>query len=132
MAKRFQQPGGGLSQRQLRVAENLRRALSDVLLRGEAHDPELSKYSITVSEVRASPDLKHAIAFVLPLGGVDEAGALAALKRAAPELRHLVSKKVMLKYAPELKFKLDESFDRMDDTRRLLNREAVRRDTESS
>ena len=124
--------GNGPSQRQLRVGELIRRTLSDVLLRGDVHDPELNKHSITVGEVSCSPDLKVATAYVLPLGGRDAEGALAALRQNAPELRHLVAKAMTLKYAPALRFQLDETFDRMDDTRRLFEDETVRRDVEAS
>lgn len=122
--------GKGPSQRQQRVGETLRRALADILMRGEAHDPELARHSITVSEVRTSPDLRHATVFVLPLGGRDEAEALAALERNRGALRRLVSRAVTLKYAPELHFERDASFDRMDETRRLLESAAVRRDVD--
>lgn len=81
--------------------------------------------------MRTSPDLKVATAYVLPLGGQGAKDALAALRRNAPELRHLVSKAMTLKYAPQLRFVLDETFDRMDDTRRLFSDERVRRDIES-
>jgi len=126
---RFSQ-GHGPSQRQLRVGELIRRTLSDVLLRGDVHDPDLNRHSITVGEVRTSPDLKVATAFVLPLGGQGAEDALAALRRNAPELRHLVAKAMTLKYAPQLRFQLDETFDRMDDTRRMFADERVRRDVE--
>lgn len=129
MANRFHQ-GHGPSQRQLRVGELIRRTLSDVLLRGDVHDPDLNRHSITVGEVRTSPDLKVATAYVLPLGGRDAEGALAALRRNAPELRHLVAKGMTLKYAPQLRFVLDETFDRMDDTRRMLSEDRVRRDVD--
>jgi len=119
---------GGPSQRQLRVGELIRRTLSDVLIRGEVHDPELNAMSITVSEVRATPDLKIATAYVLPLGGGDHAACIAALKRNKPELRRAVSKEMTLKYAPDLRFVIDQSFDRMDETRALLNSDAVARD----
>ena len=125
-------PAKGPSQRQLRVGELIRRTLADVLARGEVHDPELNRMSITVGEVRTSPDLKVATAYVLPLGGHDAEDALAALRRNAPELRHLVAKAMTLKYAPQLRFVLDETFDRMDDTRRLLSEDRVRRDVESA
>lgn len=128
--KRFSH-GHGPSQRQLRVGELIRRTLSDVLLRGDVHDPDLNRHSITVGEVRTTPDLKVATAFVLPLGGVDAEGALEALNKNAPELRHLIAKGLTLKYAPELRFRLDETFDRMDDTRRILSEERVRRDIET-
>ncbi|HDR29051.1 30S ribosome-binding factor RbfA [Rhodovulum sp.] len=117
------------SQRQLRVGELIRRTLSEVLARGDVHDPELNAMSITVGEVRTSPDLKVATAFVLPLGGRGAEAALAALRRNRGELRRLVSRKLELKFAPEIRFAPDETFDRMDETRRLLAREDVRRDT---
>ena len=120
--------GPGPSQRQLRVGELIRRTLSDVLLRGDVHDPDLNRHSITVGEVRTSPDLKVATAYVLPLGGQGADEALAALRRNAGELRHYVAKEMTLKYAPQLRFVLDETFDRMDDTRRLFEDERVRRD----
>lgn len=125
--KRFE-TAKGPSQRQLRVAELIRRTLSDVLARGDVHDPDLARIPITVSEVRTSPDLKIATAFVMPLGGRDQDTALQALARNKAELRHLVARELTLKYAPDLRFRLDESFDRMDETRRLLNEERVRRD----
>lgn len=130
MAQNRFQSGHGPSQRQLRVGELIRRTLSDVLLRGDVHDPELNRHSITVGEVRTSPDLKVATAFVLPLGGQGADEALTALRRNSAELRHLVAKAMTLKYAPQLRFVLDETFDRMDDTRRLLNEDRVRRDVE--
>ncbi|RJL12551.1 30S ribosome-binding factor RbfA [Paracoccus siganidrum] len=123
--------GQGPSQRQLRVGELIRRTLSDVLLRGDVHDPDLNRHSITVGEVRTSPDLKVATAFVLPLGGQGAEEALAALRRNAAELRHLVAKGLTLKYAPQLRFQLDETFDRMDDTRRMFADERVRRDVDA-
>lgn len=116
------------SQRQLRVGELIRRTLSEVLARGDVHDPELTRVSITVGEVRTSPDLRVATAFVLPLGGRGAEEALAALRRNKGELRRMVSKKLTLKFAPELRFALDETFDRMDETRRLLAQDDVQRD----
>ncbi|WBU63297.1 30S ribosome-binding factor RbfA [Paracoccus aerodenitrificans] len=121
----------GPSQRQLRVGELIRHRLSELLLRAEVHDPDLNRHSITVGEVRTSPDLKVATAFVMTLGGRDSEEALDALRRNARELRHLVAKGLKLKYAPELRFHLDETFDRMDDTRRLFEDERVRRDIEA-
>jgi ribosome-binding factor A len=122
--------GGGPSQRQLRVGELIRRTLSDVLARGDVHDPDLNRMSITVGEVRATPDLKLATAYVLPLGGGDPQGAIAVLNRNKAELRRQVSKQMTLKYAPDLRFVIDETFDRMDETRRLLAQDKVRRDVE--
>ncbi|WBU59816.1 30S ribosome-binding factor RbfA [Paracoccus albus] len=131
MAQNRFHTGPGPSQRQLRVGELIRHRLSELLLRAEVHDPDLNRHSITVGEVRSSPDLKVATAYVMPLGGNDAEEALAALRRNSRELRHLVAKGLNLKYAPELRFQLDETFDRMDDTRRMFSDERVRRDIES-
>jgi ribosome-binding factor A len=128
--KRFN-TGSGPSQRQLRVGEVIRRALADVLARGDVHDPDLSRVPITVSEVRTSPDLKIATAYVMPLGGQGQVETLAALRRNKTELRHLVTRGLTLKFAPDLRFVLDETFDRMDDTRRLFADDRVRRDVEA-
>ena len=130
MAKNKFHQGPGPSQRQLRVGELIRRTLSEVLSRGDVHDPELNRMSITVGEVRTSPDLKVATAYVLPLGGGHADEALAALRRNRAELRRLVAKKMALKFAPEIRFAIDETFDRMDETRRLFAQDAVRRDIE--
>ena len=118
----------GRSQRQLRVGELIRRALSDILNRGEIHDPELDRMSITVGEVRASPDLRVATAYVLPLGGEQREEALEALRRNRSKLRHAVNRSLTLKFSPELRFALDESFDRMEYARRLFAQDSVRRD----
>ena len=119
---------GAPSQRQLRVGELIRRALSDVLARGDLHDAELNRLSITVGEVRTSPDLRIATCYVLPLGGKGKEDVLKLLAKNIGELKRLVSKKTDLKHTPEFRFRLDETFDRMDETDRLLNQEAVRRD----
>jgi len=118
----------GPSQRQLRVGELIRRTLSEVLARGEIHDPDLNRLSITVGEVRVTPDLKLATAFVLPLGGSGQDVVIDLLARNKGELRRIVSKKAALKFAPDLRFRLDDTFDRMDDTRRMFSDETVRRD----
>ncbi|MFT6090395.1 MAG: ribosome-binding factor A [Sulfitobacter sp.] len=131
MAKNKTHEGSGPTQRQLRVGETIRRALSDVLARGDVHDPELNRLSITVGEVRASSDLKIATAFVLPLGGEGREDVLKLLARNKGELRRLLSKKLVLKFAPDLRFQLDETFDRMDDTRRMLAQDVVRRDADA-
>ena len=130
MAQNRFSPGSGPSQRQLRVGELIRHTLSGVLARGDVHDPELQRFSITVGEVRTSPDLKIATAYVLPLGGAGAEVALAALRRNRGELRRMVAKAMTLKFAPELRFQLDETFDRLDETRRLFADERVRRDVE--
>lgn len=128
MAKNKFHEGSGPSQRQLRVGELIRRSLSDVLMRGEVHDPELNAMSITVGEVRASPDLKIAHVYVMPLGGARRDEALAALRRNTSELRRALSREMVLKYAPDLRFVIDETFDRMDETRRMFLDERVQRD----
>lgn len=122
---------GGPSQRQLRVGELIRRTLSDVLARGDHHDPELGRMSITVGEVRASPDLKVATVHVCPLGGRAPEAALKALNDNRSELRRAVSRGLTLKHSPELRFRLDDTYDRIDETRRMLQRDDVRRDLES-
>ncbi|NHF73650.1 30S ribosome-binding factor RbfA [Paracoccus xiamenensis] len=131
MAQNRFHTGPGPSQRQLRVGELIRHRLSELLLRAEVHDPDLNRHSITVGEVSASPDLKVATAYVMPLGGNDAEEALKALRRNSRELRHMVAKGLNLKYAPELRFQLDETFDRMDDTRRLFADERVQRDIQA-
>lgn len=130
MAKNKFSEGPGPSQRQLRVGELIRRTLSQVLARGDVHDPDLNRMSITVGEVRVSPDLRVATAYVLPLGGRGQEDAIALLARNKGELRRAVAKNLTLKFAPELRFRLDETFDQMDDTRRMLAQDAVRRDLE--
>lgn len=130
MSKHRFESARGPSQRQLRVGEVVRRALSEILTRGEHHAADLMGVSITVSEVRPSPDLRVATVYVLPLGGRDAEAVLAALEKDRGELRHLVARRVRLKYAPELRFVIDESFDRMDETRRMLAEDRVRRDLE--
>ena len=122
-------PGAG-GNRALRVGEQIRRILSDVLMRGEVHDPDLNRMSITVGEVRMSPDLRVATAYVLPLGGGDKAEAVRLLARHAGELRTRIGSQLKIRHTPELRFLPDETWDRMDETRRLLSQDAVRRDIE--
>ncbi len=118
----------GPTQRQLRVGELIRRTLSDVLNRGDVHDPDLNRLSITVGEVRLSNDLKVATVYVMPLGGENIEAAIGALARNKPELRHRVAKEMTLKYAPDLRFLPDDTFDRLDETRRMFSDETVQRD----
>ncbi len=131
MAKQTHHSTRGPSQRQLRVGELIRRSLSEILTRGDIHDPDLNRMSITVGEVRTSPDLKVATAFVLPLGGKDKEQALLLLRQNRYEIRRAVAKTLALKYAPEIRFLIDETFDQMDETRRILEQDAVRRDIEN-
>ena len=116
------------SQRQLRVGELIRRALSEILMQGIIHDPDLNRISVTVSEVTASPDLKIATAYVCPLGGEGGEDLIALLAKNKSEIRRSISKKLTLKYTPDLRFRLDETFDRMDETRRLFSQENIKRD----
>ena len=132
MVKNKNDSGQGPSQRQLRVGEVIRRTLAEVLQRGETHDPDLNRLSITVGEVRASPDLKIATAFILPLGGEGAQEALDLLRKNRHEIRRVISKKMKLKHSPELRFLIDVTFDRIDDTRRLLAQEAVTRDLQNN
>lgn len=130
MAKRQRHEGSGPSQRQLRVGELIRRTLADLLNRGDIHDPDLNAMSITVGEVRVTPDLKIATVYVMPLGGGGRDEAIQALKRNKYELRRAINREMTLKYSPDMRFVIDDTFDRMDDTRRLFADEKVRRDLE--
>jgi ribosome-binding factor A len=131
MAHRKDSISSGPSQRQLRVGEVIRRALADILNRGDIHDPDLAHVSVTVGEVRATPDLKRALVFVLPLGGGNADQVIAALNRNKGELRRAVTKAITLKFSPELKFVIDETFDQLDETRRLFEQETVKKDISS-
>jgi ribosome-binding factor A len=128
MAKNKFHDGPGPSQRQLRVAELIRRTLSEILARGDIHDPDLNRLSITVGEVRTSPDLRIATAYVLPLGGQGQDDVCKLLSRNKGELRRAISKKLALKFAPDLRFQIDETFDRMDETKRMLDQQTVKND----
>jgi ribosome-binding factor A len=118
----------GPSQRQLRVAEEIRHVLAGVFLRRELHDPELADANVTVTEVRITPDLKHATAFVARLGRSDIDALLPALKRAAPFLRTRVAHAVRLKFAPDLAFHPDHALEQATLIDRLLRSPEVARD----
>ena len=128
MAKNKFNDAPGPSQRQLRVGELIRRALSEILMQGVIHDPDLNRISVTVSEVSASPDLKIATAYVCPLGGEGGEDLIALLAKNKSEIRRSISKKLTLKYTPDLRFRIDETFDKMDETRRLFSQENIKRD----
>lgn len=128
MGKNKFHEGSGPSQRQLRVGELIRRTLSEVLTRGDVHDPDLNRIPITVGEVRTSPDLKIATAYVLPLGGQGADDMLDALRRNKSELRRMVNKKLTLKFSPDLRFQIDNTCDQLDETRRMFENEHVRQD----
>lgn len=129
MAKRFD-TGTGPSQRQLRVGELMRHALSEVLARGEIHDPVLQKNVVTVPEVRMSPDLKIATCFVMPLGGKDQPEVIQALARNKRYLRGELAHRTNLKFAPDLRFRIDDSFEEGSRIDRLLESDEVRRDVQ--
>ncbi len=128
MPKRFDPASAGPSQRQQRVAELVRHALAEVLSRGDIQDDVITRHVITIPEVRMSPDLKLATAYVMPLGGKDEDAVLAALDRHRKVLRQEVARRVNLKFAPELRFRRDESFDEAARIDALLRSERVQRD----
>jgi ribosome-binding factor A len=117
------------SQRMLRVAELIRHKLAEMLSRGEIHDDVIAAAVITVPEVRLSPDLKLATVYIMPLGGKDLAPVLAALERNKAYLRREIAHTLTLKYAPDLRFRKDESFEEADRIERLLASPKVRQDT---
>ena len=117
-------------QRQLRVGEEIRHLLAELLERGNMRDPELREASITVTSVDVSPDLRNATAFVMPLGGKDSERLLSALRRAAPWFRARVGEKAGLRSAPDIRFQLDRTFDEADRIGTLLRRPDVARDIE--
>src|SRR5438067_4996553 len=122
-------PGG--SQRQLRVGETVRHAVADILAQGSVHDADLEGHIITVSEVRMSPDLKLATIYVMPLGGRDTDIVLASLDRNKKFLRGEIARRVNLKFAPDVRFRVDERFDEAERIEKLLRTPAVQRDLAS-
>jgi len=132
MAKPRLNTASGASQRQLRVGESIRHALAQMLTRGEVHDDILAAHVVTVSEVRMSPDLKLATAYVMPLGGADMSEVLAALDRHRRFIRGEIAHAVSLKFAPDIRFTADVSFDEANRINRLLDSPEVRRDTGKS
>jgi ribosome-binding factor A len=127
MPKRFDSASGP-SQRQQRVAELVRHALAEVLQRGDIQDEVLASHVVTIAEVRMSPDLRLATAYVMPLGGRDEQPVLDALNRNRKALRAEVAQRVNLKFAPDLRFLRDETFDEAARIEALLRSEKVQRD----
>jgi len=121
--------GRGPSQRQLRVGELIRQILSDVFARREINDPDLEDVILTVSEVRPSPDLRHATVFVSPLGVEDDGPILSALARHRKFLRGVLGKQLDTKFTPDLRFERDESFRTADRVEAILRSDAVRSDT---
>ena len=121
------QSAGG-SARQLRVGELVRHALAELFARGDVHDPVLEGHMITVPEVRMSPDLRLATIYIMPLGGRDAEAVLAALEENKRYLRGEISRRVNLKFAPEIRFRVDERFDEAERIEKLLRTPAVQRD----
>src|SRR6188472_103525 len=120
----------GGSQRQLRVGEQVRHAIAEILAQGSVHDADLEGHIITVPEVRMSPDLKLATVYVMPLGGRDTEIVLAALERNKKFLRGEVARRVNLKFAPDLRFRIDDRFDEAERIEKLLRTPAVQKDLE--
>jgi ribosome-binding factor A len=129
MARRQQrQTEGGQSQRQLRVGELIRHAVSEMLARGEVHDPVFESHWITVPQVQMTADLRLATIYVIPLGGRDAEPVLAALERNKRYLRGEIARRINLKFAPDIRFRFDERFDEAERIEKLLRTPAVRRD----
>jgi len=119
-------PGG--SQRQLRVGETVRHAVADILAQGSVHDADLEGHIITVPEVRMSPDLKLATIYIMPLGGRDTDVVIAALERNKKFLRGEVAQRVNLKFAPDIRFRVDDRFVEAERIEKLLRTPAVQKD----
>ena len=130
MAHRRDHKTTGPTQRQLRVGELIRHALAEMLTRGEVHDDVLAAHVVTIPEVRMSPDLRLATIYVMPLGGRDVGPVLAALERNKRYIRGEVGHAINLKFAPDIRFLADETFEEADRIHRVLASEKVRRDLE--
>ena len=128
MSSKLRRQGQGLgpSQRQLRVGESLRHALSEVLMREDFFDPDLKNVSITISEISVSPDLSNARVYTMPLGGINVEVILPALNRLAPMIQSLVAKRVHLRRTPRLRFLLDDSFENAARINQIFN--AIKQD----
>jgi ribosome-binding factor A len=116
------------SQRMLRMGELVRHALAEIFSRGDVHDPVLETHVITIPEVAMTPDLRHATAYIMPLGGKDERAVLEALNRHKKYMRGVIAKKLQAKFTPDLHFRIDERFERAEKIDKLLRRPEVQRD----
>jgi len=125
------QSAAGGSQRQLRVGELIRHELADMLSRGAIHDPIIEAHMITVPEVRMTADLRLATIYVMPLGGRDVDAVIDALDRNKKYVRGAIARRVNLKFAPEIRFRIDERFDEAERIEKLLRTPAVQRDLAS-
>lgn len=114
----------------LRVGEMVRHKLAELLIRGEIHDDVLASHVVSITEVRISPDLKLATAYVMPLGGKDTEAVIEALEKHKKFIRAEVAHTLNLKYAPDIRFREDETFDEVSRIDQLLHSEKVRRDVE--
>jgi ribosome-binding factor A len=123
--------GGEPSQRMLRVAELIRHSMAELLTRGAINDPVLDGHVVTVPRVKMSPDLKLASVYVMPLGGKDVRDVIAALDRHKKFLRTEIAHRINLKFAPEIRFKIDDSFDNVAKIDALLNSDKVKQDLRS-
>ena len=132
MARKHTHASKGPSQRQLRAGELVRRALADIVARGTIRDPELIERTFSVTEVRMSPDLRHATCFVAPLGQGDAAALAAALTRVRAYLRGQLSREVTFKFMPDLTFEPDTSYDKASEIDLLLHKPEVARDLSKS
>ncbi|MBA3939916.1 MAG: 30S ribosome-binding factor RbfA [Sphingopyxis sp.] len=128
---RHKEQSEGPSVRVLRVGEQVRHILSEILARGDVHDDVLATHPVSVTEVRMSPDLRHATVFVKPLLGKDEEAVLKALRTNTAYLQREVAHRIRMKYAAKLKFLADESFDEASHIDKLLRDPKVARDLES-
>jgi ribosome-binding factor A len=126
--KKSSAPAG---QRQLRVGEEMRHALSEILRDNRLSDPDLQDKVITVTEVRISPDLRNATAFVMPLGGTDTEKTVGALNRASGYFRGELARAINMRYAPTIRFRADETFEEASRIERILHDPAVARDLKS-
>jgi ribosome-binding factor A len=124
---RDQAPGGG-SQRQLRVGELVRHALADMLTRGDVHDPVIEAHMITIPEVRVTADLRLATIYLMPMGGRDAEEVVAAFERHKKYLRAEIAHRINLKFAPDIRFRVDDRFAEAERIERLLSSPDVKRD----
>jgi ribosome-binding factor A len=122
----------GPSQRALRAGELIRHALAEILARGDVHDPVIETHLITVAEVRMSSDLRLATVYVMPLGGTDEKAVIEALDGHRRYLRGEIARRVSLKFAPDIRFRIDERFDAAERIERLLRSPQVMRDLDKN
>jgi ribosome-binding factor A len=125
---RDQTPGG--SQRQLRVGELVRHALADMLTRGDVHDPVIERHLITIPEVRVTADLRLATIYVMPMGGRDAEEVVAAFERHKKYLRTEIAHRINLKFAPDIRFRVDDRFAEAERIDKLLRSPDVKRDLE--